>query len=94
MAWHALEFVTPKYALRIAKGLTIVAAAAIAYVAIDLWDNTFGAVFVAIIALQGLRITEPGAKPKPRPQPSPAAEADLLSIFDQPRDKGDQPHER
>jgi Zn-dependent protease len=94
MAWHALEFVTPRYALRIAKGLTIVTAAVIAYVAIDLWDNTFGAVFVAIIASQGLRIPEPGSKPKPRPQPSREDEADLLSIFDQPKDNGDQPHER
>ncbi len=94
MAWHALEFVTPRFALRIAKGLTIVTATAIAYVAISWWDNTFGAVFVAIIASQGLRIPEPGAKPKPRPRPSPDAEADLLSIFDQPKDKGDQPHER
>ncbi len=94
MAWHALEFVTPRFALRIAKGLTIVTAAAIAYVAISWWDNTFGAVFVAIIASQGLRIPEPGAKPKPRRQPSPDAEADLLSIFDQPKEKGDQPHER
>lgn len=93
MAWHALELVTPRYALRVAKGLTIMAAAVIAYVAIDVWDNTFGAVFVTIIALQGLRIPEPGSKPKPRPQSSAAAEADLLSIFDQPKEK-DQPHER
>ena len=94
MAWHALELVTPRYSLRIAKGLTIVTTAVVAYVAIYLWDNTFGAIFVAIIASQGLRIPEPGAKPKPRPQSSPAAEADLLTIFDQPKEKGDQPHER
>lgn len=94
MAWHALEFVTPRYALRLAKGLTIVTAVGAAYAAIELLDSTFGAVFVAIIALAGLRIPEPGSKPKPRRQPSPAAEADLLSIFDQPKETGDEPHER
>lgn len=94
MAWHALEFVTPRRALRIAKGLTIVTAVVIAYVAIVVWDNMFGAVFVALIASQGLRIPEPGAKPKPRRQSSPAAEDDLLSIFDQPKEKGDRPNER
>ncbi|MDJ0925089.1 MAG: hypothetical protein QNJ77_11055 [Acidimicrobiia bacterium] len=91
MAWHALEFVTPTYALRIAKGLTIVAGAVVAYLAISLWDNTFGAVFVGIIALQGLRIPERGTKPKPRPQPTPEEDADLLSIFDKPRDRENQP---
>ena len=93
MAWHALEFVTPTYALRIAKGLTIIAAAVAAYLAIDLWESTFAAVFVAIIALQGLRIPERDAKPKPRPRPRPTSEddADLLSIFDKPRDRENQP---
>ena len=94
MAWHALELVTPSHALRLAKGLTIVTAAVVAYVAIDLWDSTFGAVFIVIIAMQGLRIPEPGTKPKPRPQSSPAAEADLLSIFDQPKEPGDHPDQR
>lgn len=89
MAWHALEFVTPGKALRIAKGLTLIAAAAVAYLAIDRWDSTFGAVFVVIIALQGLRIPEPGAEPKPRPRPAATDDdVDLLSIFDKPRDQG------
>jgi len=87
MAWHALEFVTPRAALRIAKGLTLVTAALAAFMAINLWDNTFGAVFVVIIALQGLRIPERGAKPKPRRQPAATDDADLLSIFDKPRDE-------
>lgn len=87
MAWHALEAVTPKYALRIAKGLTIVTAVALAYVAVDRWDNTFGAVFVGVIALQGLRIPERGAVSKPRPRPSLSQEESLLSIFDKPRDQ-------
>ena len=87
MAWHALEFVTPRYALRIAKALTIVTAIAVAFLAINVWDNTFGAVFVAIIALQGLRMPERGAAAKPRPQPAPAEEESLLSIFDKPQDQ-------
>ena len=90
MAWHALEFVTPTYALRIAKGLTLVTAAAIAYLAVTVWDNTFGAVFVGIIALQGLRMPERDAAAKPRPsRPSTSDEESLLSIFDQPR--GERP---
>jgi Zn-dependent protease len=87
MAWHALEVVTPSYALRIAKALTIVTAVALGYVAIDRWDNTFGAVFVGVIALQGLRIPERGAAAKPRPRPSQAQEESLLSIFDKPREQ-------
>lgn len=94
MAWHALEVVAPRHALRIAKGLTIATAVVVAYLAIDRWDSTFGAVFVAIIAMQGLRIPEPASQPKPRPRPSPAADTDLLSIFDRPKEKGDPPHER
>jgi Zn-dependent protease len=85
MAWHALEFVTPKYALRIAKGLTVVTAVAAAFFIIQLWDNTFGAVFIGVIALQGLRIPDRNAPRKPRPQPTPADEDSLLSIFDKPQ---------
>ena len=85
MAWHALEFVTPKYALRVAKGLTVVTAAAAAFLIIQLWDNTFGAVFIGIIALQGMRIPERNTPPKPRPEPAPHQTDELLSIFDQPR---------
>lgn len=87
MAWHAMEVVTPKYALRIAKGLTIITAVALAYVAINRWENTFGAVFVGVIALQGLRIPERGVVAKPRPRPSSTGEESLLSIFDKPRDR-------
>ncbi len=82
MAWHALEIVTPKYALRIAKGLTIITAAIAVYLALNVLDSRFSAVFVAIIASQGLRIPERNARP--RPQPAPAEEASLLSIFDDP----------
>ena len=89
MAWHALEFVAPKAALRVAKGLTLVTAAVVAFLAVSVWDSTFGAVFVVIIALQGMRIPEPGSQPKPRPRPAPDDGTDLLSIFDKPRD--DQP---
>ncbi len=87
MVWHALEIIVPRHALRIAKGLTIVSAAAVVYLAINLWDNTFGAVFVAIIALQGLQIRDPNAA-RPRPQPSRVDESSLLSIFDdEPKDE-------
>ena len=80
MARYALAIATPTYALRIAKGLTIVTAAVIIYVAINLWDNTFGAVFVGIIALQGLQIPErTSPEPKPRAVTDPGS---LLSIFD------------
>ncbi|MCP4966546.1 MAG: hypothetical protein GY926_15115 [bacterium] len=82
MTWHALEAVTPTYALRIAKGLTIVTAAVVAYLAITLWDNTFGAVFLVLIASQGLRIPERNATARPRPRPTPGDEESLLSIFD------------
>jgi stage IV sporulation protein FB len=85
MVWHALEIVMPRHALRIAKGLTIISAAVVVYLAINLWDNTFGAVFVAIIALQGLQIRDPNAT-RPRPRPGPAEESSLLSIFDDPRE--------
>ena len=87
MAWHALEFVTPRYALRIAKALTIVTAIAVAFLAIMVWENTLGALFVEIIALMGIRMREGGAVSKPRPQPAPAEEDSLLSIFDKPRDQ-------
>jgi membrane-associated protease RseP (regulator of RpoE activity) len=82
MTWHALEIVTPTYALRIAKSLTVITAAVVAYLAITLWDNTFGAVFLAVIASQGLRIPERNATARPRPRPTPADEESLLSIFD------------
>ena len=84
MAWHALEMIAPKYALRIAKGLTIITAGVAAYLALNVLDSKFSAVFVAIIAFQGLRIPEKNATAKPRPQPSPVEEASLLDIFDDP----------
>jgi membrane-associated protease RseP (regulator of RpoE activity) len=87
MAWHALEFVTPRYALRIAKGLTIVTAMAVIYLALNVWDNTFGAVFVGIIALQGLRMPERDAPARARPRPAPADEESLLTIFDKPHEQ-------
>ncbi len=80
MAWHLLEIVSPRYALRIAKVLTAVTAAIVAYFAVTAWDNTFGAVFLAVIAMQGLRIPERNATVRPRPTPTDAAS--LLSIFD------------
>ncbi len=82
MAWHALEIVTPTYALRIAKVITAVVAAVVAYLAVTVWDNTFGAVFLAIIAMQGLRIPERNASPRTRVRPTQADEESLLSIFD------------
>lgn len=89
MAWNALEIVTPTYALRIAKALTIVTAAVAAYLAINLWEATFGAIFVGIIALQGLRMPERDAVAKPRRPTRPSVEdgESLLSIFDKPRDQ-------
>lgn len=87
MAWHALEFVTPVYALRIAKVLTVVVGAVVAYLAITVWDNTFGAVFLVVIAMQGLRIPERNAPPRPS-RATPADEASLLSIFDDGPDRG------
>lgn len=81
MVWHALEIVTPRFALQIAKALTLATAGAVVYLAINVWNNTFGAVFVAIIALQGLQIRAPNAAPR-QPRPTPADEASLLSIFD------------
>ena len=80
MAWHALEAVTPKYALRIAKALTLITAAVVAYLAVTAWDNRFGAIFLAVIALQGLRIPERDAVPAP-PRPRVETES-ILSIFD------------
>lgn len=85
MARHALEIVTPKYALRIAKVLTAVIAAVVAYYAITVWDSTFGALFLAFLALQGLRTPEPNAPARPRPRPAATDEESLLSIFDEPR---------
>lgn len=82
MTRYALATVTPKYALRIAKALTVITAALFIYLAIEVWDNTFGAVFIAIIAYQGLQTPESGAR---RPSSRPPAQADsgsLLSIFD------------
>jgi stage IV sporulation protein FB len=84
MAWSALELVSPRHALRVAKGLTVVTAAAVAFVAVRL-DNLFGAFFVAFIAMQGLRIPERGEAPSP-PRPRPGSDDSLLSIFDQPPD--------
>ena len=87
MAYHALEAITPRFALRIAKGMTIVTAAAVAFFALQVWDSTFGAVFVGIIAFQGLRTPERNATTtSPPPRPDPADEESLLSIFDSPRD--------
>ena len=83
MTWHALEAVTPKYALRIAKALTVVTTGVVIYLALNVWDNTFGAVFIGIIALQGLQIPERDAPARRRPPPSPADEESLLSIFDE-----------
>lgn len=82
MAWHALEVVAPVYALRIAKVLTAITAALVAYLAVSIWDNTFGAVFLAVIAMQGLRIPERNAPPRPRPRSTSADQESLLSIFD------------
>jgi len=80
MARYALAAVTPKYALRIAKGLTLVTAAVAIYLAINVWDNTFGAVFVGIIAFQGLQTPDPtSAKPRSTQTADPGA---VLSIFD------------
>jgi membrane-associated protease RseP (regulator of RpoE activity) len=87
MAWHALEFVTPRWSLRIAKVLTIITASVVAYLAIAVWDSTFGGVFVGIIALQGLRMPERTAPAKPRPRPAPVEEESLLSIFDKPQEE-------
>ncbi len=88
MVRHALEFVTPSYALRIAKVLTVVTAAVVAYFAVEVWDNTFGAVFLAVIALQGLQTPDTNA-PRKQPRPQPADTAALLSIFDDEK-PGDQ----
>jgi membrane-associated protease RseP (regulator of RpoE activity) len=80
MARYALAAVTPKHALRIAKGLTLVTAAVVIYLAITVWDNTFGAVFVGIIALQGIQIPDAtSAKPRATQTADPGA---VLSIFD------------
>jgi membrane-associated protease RseP (regulator of RpoE activity) len=80
MARYALAMVTPRYALRIAKVLTVVAAAVVVYLAINLWDNTFGAVFVGIIAMQGLQMPDhTSTKPQRKPAPDPGS---LLSIFE------------
>lgn len=87
MAWHALELVTPRRALTIAKGLTVVTTAVVVYLAINLWDNTFGAVFIAIIALQGLQIRDPNS-PKPEPRATQPDDGSLLSIFDDDKREG------
>ncbi len=83
MVRSALDAVTPKYALRITKGLTIITAAVVAYLAIDIWDNTFGAVFLAIIALQGLQTPEADAPRRAKRSPAATEDASLLSIFDE-----------
>ena len=82
MARYALELVTPVYALRIAKALTVVAAAIVVYLAATVWDNTFGAVFIAVIALQGLQTPEHHRSTQPQQpsvQPDPSS---VLSIFE------------
>lgn len=82
MARYALELVTPVYALRIAKALTVVAAAIVVYLAATVWDNTFGAVFIAVIALQGLQTPEHHGSTQPQQpsvQPDPSS---VLSIFE------------
>ncbi len=85
MAWHALEMVTPKHALKIAKGLTILTAGAAIYIAMNVLEGgTFSAVFVAVIAMQGLRIPERNQPIRRRPAPSPADQESILSIFDDP----------
>ncbi|MDJ0953441.1 MAG: hypothetical protein QNJ81_07160 [Acidimicrobiia bacterium] len=83
MVRSALDAVTPKYSLRITKVLTIITAAVVAYLAIDIWDNTFGAVFLAIIALQGLQTPEADAPRRERRRPGASDETSLLSIFDE-----------
>lgn len=81
MARYALALVTPTHALKVAKGLTLIAAAVVVYLAIQVWDNTFGAVFVAIIAFQGLQMPDHQAQRQrpPSTQPDPSS---VLSIFD------------
>lgn len=81
MARYALALVTPTHALKIAKALTLVAAAVVVYLAINVWDNTFGAIFVAVIALQGLQTPDHSDSRKPRP-PAPADPYSVLSVFD------------
>ena len=63
----------------------MVTAVAVDYLALNVSDKTFGAVFVGIIALQGLRMPERGAAAKPRPQPTRVDDDSLLSIFDKPQ---------
>jgi Zn-dependent protease len=87
MVRYALEAATPKYALRIAKVLTLVTAGVVAYLAVTVWDNTFGAVFLAVIALQGLQIPEHSA-PARRARPDAADQTSLLSIFDDDKPSG------
>jgi Zn-dependent protease len=82
MARYALATVTPQYALRIAKVLTVITAAVVVYIAIEWWDNTFGAVFVGIIALQGLQTPETRTTAPDRPRPTESDPTSLLSIFD------------
>jgi len=93
MARFALAAITPKYALRIAKALTVVTAAAVIYLAITRWDNGIGAIFVAFIALQGLQMSDGHSRSRPRrspgttpPGPRPTYGETLLSVFD------DDPH--
>lgn len=83
MAWSALELASPRNALRIAKGLTIVTAAVVVFVAMRL-DYLFGAFFVVLIAMQGLRMPERGQTPKRPARPQSGPDDSLLSIFDRP----------
>jgi Zn-dependent protease len=85
MVRHGLELFTPEYALRIAKGLTVVTALVVAYFAMAA-DYAFGAVFVVVIALQGLRIPEqrPVSDSEPHSADGPADPGSVLSIFDEP----------
>jgi Zn-dependent protease len=87
MVWHALDAITPQYALRIAKGLTVAAAVVVAYLAVQVWDYTFGAIFVGIIAFQGLRIPDRRQPQKPKSPQAPIDHSSLLSIFDERQER-------
>jgi Zn-dependent protease len=85
MARYALAVFIPRHALRIAKVLTVVAAAAVIFLAIKVWDNTFG-----VIAFQGLQMADAEAARQqpadagapPGPQQPTIDPGSLLSIFD------------
>ncbi len=64
MVTSLLEIVTPRRALTIAKGVSVVAGAAAAVAAIVVLDSPLLAVFVAFITLTGLQV---GSRPSARP---------------------------